>query len=308
MTSADGTATTGAGTTNTAQATVAYVPGAVVYDWYAGASNAAYYFIGSTSTNVSPVITALPGADATNPTALPALTAARAGGGNNIRTGGAAFIDTSANAKEFNGLLATMVGDLSSSGSGLPVQRGTGTSSGAYFASLDGATLTGSGGTIVQIDAALDAIFSAKKVSPTRMLMSSRQHADASNKMIATGAITTFMQGEDMAFRQNATGGIYMTKYINKSANGYPIEMETMPNLPPGIIELVTEVLPFPNNQVASVFEMETQQEYQQLEYAMSRGTGTTGGPRYDVEVRCIEAFKNYFPAGCGSIQGIAPG
>jgi len=303
--SADGTATTGAGTTNTATASIASVPGAVAYDWYAGASNTAYYYVGTTTVPVSPTITALPGADAAA-TTLPQCAPARAGGGNNLRTGGAAFVDTSADSNAFNGLYASMAGDLATSG--LTVQRGTGTSSGSVFKDLAGATLTGSNGTVTEIDAVLISLYNASRISPTRMLLNSQQHADISNKMVATGTFNTFLQGADMAFRQAATGGVYLTKYINKAANGFPIEMETMPNLPPGTILLVSEVLPFPSNQVSAVFEVETQQEYQAIEYAMSRGSGATGGPRYDLEVRAIEVFKNYFPAGCAAIQGVAAG
>lgn len=300
--SADGTATTGAGTTNTASATVAAVAGAVAYDWYAGASTTAYFYVGTTTTNVSPTLTSMPAADAAA-TTLANCAAARAGAGGNIA---ATFTDSSADANAFNGLLASCAGDIGTNG--VPVQRGTGTSSGAIFKSLDGATLTGSNGTIAEIDAQLLAIYNASRISPTRMLMSAQTHFDVSNKMVATGALNTFLQGEDMRFRQAATGGIFMTKYVNKAFNGFPIEMETMPNLPQGLIVMVTEVLPYPNNEVSSVFEVETQQEYQQLEYAMSRGTGSTGGPRYDVEVRAIEAFKNYFPAGCVVISNIQNG
>lgn len=309
VTSADGTATTPTDglSTHTAQATVAYVPGAVAYDWYCAANTTAYWFVGTTTTNVSPVITALPSADATNPTVgIPRLTAARAGGGNNIRTGGAAFVDTSADSNAFNGLLASCVADISNAGA--QVQRGTANSSGAYFASLDGAKFTGVQGTVQEIDNALLSIYNNFQISPTRMYLNAQQHYDASSAMVKSGTFNTFLQGADMDFRQGATGGIFLTKYINKAANGFPIEMETEPNLPPGVIVLISEVIPYPQSEVNAVFEVETQQEYTQLEYAMNRGTGTTGGPRYDVEVRAIETFKNYFPAGCGVIHNIAPG
>lgn len=311
--SADGTATTptDALSTHTAQATVAAVAGAVAYDWYCGASNTAYYFVGTTTAPVSPVVTALPSADATNPTSaassgLFGLTAARAGGGNNIRTGGAAFVDTSADPNAFNGLLATMTGDIASTG--LAVTRGTATGSGATFSDLGGLKITGAQGTVAEIDTVLLSLYNTSGISPTRMLMSAQQHMDVSAAMIKSGAFTTFLQGADMAFRQAGTGGQFLTKYVNKAANGFPIEMETMPNLPPGIIILVTEVLPFPDNQVAQVFAFETQQEYTQIEYAMSRQSGTSGGPRYDFEVRAIEVFRNQFPAGCAALTGIGNG
>lgn len=302
--SPDGTATTGAGTTNTASATVASVPGAVAYDWYAGASATTYYFIGTTTTNVSPTLTAMPVADAANPTAgIPRLVAARSGANANI---GTTFVDTSADANAFNGLIASCTADVSASGG--QVTHGSATSSGAYFASLDGATLTGLNGTITQIDNALLSIYNNFQISPTRMYMNAQQHYDVSNKMVASGTFNTFLQGEDMSFRQGATGGIFLTKYINKAANGFPIEMETEPNLPAGVILLISEVIPYPQSEVNAVFEVETQQEYTQLEYAMNRNTGVGGGPRYDVEVRAIETFKNYYPAGCGVIQNVAAG
>ncbi len=308
VTSADGTATSGGGTTNTASASVTAVAGAVAYDWYAGASNSAYYYVGTTTAPVSPTITALPSADATNPTTgLPGLAIARAGGGLNIRTGGAAFIDTSADANAFNGLLGSLAGDIDGS-TGLNIKRGTGNSSGATFSDLAGAKITGSQGTVSEIDSVLLTMYNASGISPTRLLMSAQQHLDVSAAMLKTGTFNTFLQGEDMAFRQGASGGIFLTKYINKAANGFPIEMETMPNLPPGIIIAITEVLPFPNNEVSAVLSVETQQEYTQLEYAMSRGTGASGGPRYDLEVRAIETLKNQFPAGGAVISGIGNG
>lgn len=304
VTSVNGTATTGGGTTNTATASVAAVAGAVAYDWYYGASNTAYFFVGTTTTNVGPTITALPGADAANPTAaLPQVAPARTGAGANVRT---AFVDSSADVNAFNGLLASMAGDVNAAGA--YVTRATGTSSGAAFTSLDNAVLTGSGGTISQIDAVLITLFNNFRISPTRMLMNAQQHLDASNKMVSTGAYNTFLQGIDLDNRQVMAGGIFMTKYINKAANGMPIIMETQPNLPPGTIILITEVLPYPNNEVNSVFEVETQMEYTQIEYAMSRAAGALGGPRYDLEVRAIEVFKNYFPAGCAAISNIAAG
>lgn len=304
VSSADGTATTGTSTTNTASATCTSSPGAVAYDWYAGATNAAYFFVGTTTVNVSPTITALPAADATNPTStLPQLAAARAGAGANVRTG---FTDSTADANAFNGLLATMTLDINASGA--YVQRGSGTGSGAYFTSLDGAVLTGANGTVTQIDAALIQLWNNKNISPTRMMMNAQQHLDVSNKMASTGTVNTFLQGVDLEERQALAGGIFMTKYINKAANGFVIIMETQPNIPPGVILMITEVLPYPDNEVNSVFEVETQMEYTQIEYAMSRGSGASGGPRYDVEVRAIEVFKNYFPAGCACIQNIAAG
>ncbi len=301
-------ATTG-GTIANATAVHFVVAVRTVEGYYFAMSNAAGTAAGTAAGGgtVTSVDGALPGADATNPTTgLPGLAAARAGGGLNIRTGGAAFVDTSADANAFPGLLGTMCGDIATSG--LAVTRGSGTNSGAVFSDLAGAKITGSQGTVSEIDSVLLTMFNTSGISPTRMLMSAQQHLDVSSAMVKTGTYNTFLQGADMEYRQAATGGIFLTKYINKAANGFPVEMETMPNLPPGIIILVTEVLPFPDNQVSQVFAVETQQEYTQIEYAMSRATGTSGGPRYDIEVRAIECLRAQFPAGCAAVTGIGNG
>jgi hypothetical protein len=308
-------ATTGVltGATNQVTATAVYVPGATIYDWYVGTAGGTLYYYGSTTINIMvisnvPVAAAtttgityggasLPGyyTNATPPVWTASTTAAiaTAAGDNSI--------DTNA----FNGIIASLVGDYVN---GQFVQHGTGLNCGSYIASLNGALLTGNNGTINEIDAALMYLWNNARVSPTKILMNATDRVNASNKMIATGGAYLMFQPDNVAQRQGVVGGQVVSQYINKAMNGVAIPIEVHPYLPQGTILGLTESLPYPNNKVSNVLEIETQLEYQQIEYAVNRQSGTTGGPRYDFEVRAQETFKNYFPGSMFMIQNVKNG
>jgi hypothetical protein len=277
-------------------ATVTAVPGAVVYDWYVGSHGGTLYYYTSTTVNTV-TIKSVPTQAASVPSTLAQLGTPPA---NPTAT------DSSADANSYNGLIATLVGDYTS---GAFVQNGTGTSSGAYFKSLDGATLTGSTGTISEIDTALASLWSNAKVTPTKILVNSTDHVNMSNKIISSGGAYTLFRPSDIGERQTVVGGQLVETYLNKAVNGAAIPIETMPWLPQGTIILTTERLPYPNNKVANVMEIETLLEYQQIEYAVARTAGQAGGgPRYDFEVRAQQVFKNYFPASMAIIQNVGNG
>lgn len=311
VTSADATVTTStvAAATHSVSATVASVRGAVAYDWYVGASNTAYYYYGTSVVNAV-TITSLPTADATNPTLLGSgsvsgAAAARAGAGTNVRS---TFTDSSADSNAFNGLLATITQDYN--GSSGQVTAGSGTASGAYIKSLDGATLTGSNGGVTEIDDMLQSLWDSSRISPTALFCNAQQHRDVTRKVISTFGASTLFDPNNIEERRGAVGGVYMKTYLNPAVNGQPIELVTMPHIPQGTIVAVSEVLPYPSTNVESVFEVETQQEYQQIEYPAARGAdgAAMSGPRYDLEVRAIETLKNQFPAGCAVLQNVGKG
>jgi len=282
--SAAGTVTTAAGTaTNSVALTVAYVAGATNYDWYSGAHGGTLYYSGSSSVNAF-TLTAI----ATNAGGNPAAPAT----------------DSSADANAPNGLIASIIGDYTPNGQ---VQRGSGTNSGAYVTSLDNATLTGSDGQIVEIDDALVSLYTSKQIAPTRMILNVQQSTDISKKIISTGGATMLVNPNDGRQRARIIGGNRVTHYLSP-ATGTEIELVVDPYMPSGHIALVSDVLPYPDSNVSRVFEVETQQDYRMVEYAMSRGTGTTGGPRFDFEDRVIEVFKNQFPGGCALIHNIKAG
>jgi hypothetical protein len=293
------------GSTNQVNATVPAVVGAVAYDWYVGTSATALYYWATTQTNVMPTLKTVLGADSTANTLPPGAVAARTGAGTNVV---ATFTDSSADSNAYNGLLASLAGDFGTNGS--QVTHGAGTNSGAYFKSLDGAVLTESQGSVNEIDAALLSLWNTARISPTRMLMSAQQHQDVSNHIVHSGGAITMYDPNNLAQRQNGVSGGFVNTYVNKAANGTPIDMVTEPHIPNGTVVIVSDSLPYPDNQVTNVLEIETQQEYQQLEYPPARnaGAGNLGGPRYDLEVRAIEVFKNYFPGGMAVLSNIANG
>ena len=277
-------------------ATVTAVPGAVVYDWYVGNHGGTLYYYTSTTVNAA-TITSVPTSAASVPTSLANL-------GTPPTTPTA--VDSSADSNSYNGLIATLIGDYSN---GTFVANGAGTSSGAYVKSLDGATLTGSTGTISEIDTALASLWSKSKVSPTKILVNSVDHVNMSNKIISSGGAYTLFRPNDIGERQQVVGGQLVDTYLNKAVNGQAIPIETMPWLPQGTVILATERLPYPNNKVSNVMEIETLLEYQQIEYAVARSAGSAGGgPRYDFEVRAQQVFKNYFPAAMAIISNVGNG
>lgn len=274
--------------------------GVVAYDWYVSSDGTNYFYYTTTTVNTL-TITAIPTQDNPAPK-LPELAAAQ--------PYSQAQTDTSADPNAFNGLLATLSGAYLN---GTFVSPGTGGSqaSGALFQSLDGNRLHASAGRITEIDNAIRQIWDNVQLSPTRILVSGEQMLDLTAGIVKSGqggGGTYKFVGNDPADTRALHAGYAVIDYTNPIFPSQPIAIETMPHLMPGTIIILTEVLPYPNNQVANVLEVETQQEYQQIEYAMSRQSGTNGGPRYDFEVRAIEAFKNYFPASMAVIQNIASG
>lgn len=310
--SADATVTTtGSDPTNSVTASVAVVDGfgnfnpalagVVAYDWYVSGDGTNYFYYATTTVNTL-TITAIPTQD--NPTSkLPELAAAL--------PYAQAQTDSSADQNAFNGLLATLSGAYLN---GTFVSPGTAQSqaSGALFQSLDGSKLHASAGRIVEIDNAIRQIWDNVQLSPTRILVSGEQMLDLTAGIVKSGqgggGTYKFVDAGNPAEARSLHAGYAVIDYTNPIFPSQPIAIETMPHLMPGTIIILTEVLPYPNNQVANVLEVETQQEYQQLEYAMSRQPGANGGPRYDTEVRAIETFKNYFPASMAVIQNVASG
>jgi hypothetical protein len=277
--------------------------GVVAYDWYVSADGTNYFYYTTTAVNTVE-ITAIPTEDNPEPD-LPELFAHQAW--NEAQS------DTSADTKAFNGLLATLSGAYLE-GAGAFVSPGTTNSvpSGTVFASNEGNQLHASGGTIQEIDDVIIKLWDKVQLSPTRILVSGQQIKDIVHGIVKSGegggGTYKFVQASNPAEARALHAGYAVVDYTNPIFPDQPIHIQTMPHLMPGTIIVITETLPYPNNQTANVLEVETQQEYQQIEYAMSRREGNNGGPRYDFEVRAIETFKNYFPSSMAVIQNVGSG
>jgi hypothetical protein len=287
--SAQGAATTGAGTTNSAVATVAAVRGAVAYDWFV----AGFYYTTTTVNTVT--ITSIP----TQNQAVPKLP-------DLFGTAPAAVpnTDSSAGQNQFNGLLATLAGDYASGGATGLVTPGGGTPSGAYFASLDGKPFTVAGSSVDELDALNQSIYDTVRLSPDAYMMSSAEGTKLSKVILDSGASETFFQ-PNMAGRSEAVLGAFVGWYVNKAAGGTPVKVEVHPHLPPGTIIARTDRVPFPNSQITNVCEIRCLRDVRDYEYAANRQAGAGGGPRQDGETYANETLINRAPVAMGVLQNI---
>lgn len=287
-----GTVTVSAGTTNKVTAAVTAVQGAVAYDWFAATGAGTYYYVGTTTTNTT-VLTAMPSANETS-SSLPLLS-------STLPTA-VPTTNTSNSTNNYNGVLASTLGDYSSGGS--IVAPGAGTASGATWNSLDGAALTMSGGGIVELDALLLDIWNAVQLSPDALMMSATEAQTVSNLVLNSSSATTFLQpiaGE----RTNLAAGGYVGAYVNRAGGGTPIPIEVHPHLAPGTIIARTDTVPFPGANIGNVFSVRTLRDYTQFDYAANRASGSGGGPRFDSEVRLMSTVVNKAPVTCGVLSNI---
>lgn len=305
ITQASAQATTGAltGTTNKVTATVASLPGAVVYDWYVGLAGGTLYYYASTTTT-SCTITSVPSSAAAaniQGQATPARFIAPS-----ANPPGA---DTSGDSNAINGFISTLIGSFNPGSGGVLEQNGVGNPTGATLIDNRGGTMTGNNGTINEIDNLLYTVYNNSRVSPDLILMSTLDHYNASNKIINSGGAYTLFRPDQLSERQKTIGGAYVETYLNKYVDGQPIPMMSHPWLPQGTVLAITERVPYPNSEISNTLEVEVIEDYNQFEYGVSRtANSATGGPRYDYDVRVNEAFKNYAPVAMGIMYNVANG
>lgn len=280
--------TPGSGTTNSVTASVTAVKGAVAYDWYV----AGFYYTTTTTNTVT--ITSIPTANQALP-ALPDL--------STVAPAAVPTADSSYSANYFNGLLASVVGDFGTAGLVTP---GTGTSSGSYWASLDGAALAISGAAIAQVDAMNLAIWNKSKLSPTRYLLNATHSQEIANQILGSSAATTFLQPNDIEGRQNVVAGAALGYYLNKAVGGAAIKVEVHPNVPPGTLIAVTDKIPYPGANIDAPLSFRVQRDYSQFQYGANMVANTLGGgPRNDFDVTVRETFALRAPLTCGVLSNV---
>ena len=297
--SADATITTGTSGsgTNTVTAFVPAVKGAAAYDWFVGPTSGGRFYYTTTTTNTV-TITFLPTSNQPVPTTLAFLsTTAPVGPGPTA--------DTSYNAIWMNGIYAQIVGDY---GANAIVTPGTGTNSGAYFKSNDGAAFTVVSAGIQQLDDLNLALWNNALLSPTRYLMAAQQAADITTILTASGLAYTVLPPTDGQARANLAAGQYVKWYLNKAVGGSPIAIEVLPHMPPGMIVAISDTIPYPGANIDHPFSVRTLDDYYAFEYAPNYAPGVQGGgPRNDVAVRCLETAVVRAPVTCGVVCNIAP-
>lgn len=295
--SSDASVTTGTVGSN-ANSVTAFVPavkGAVAYDWFVGTSSGAKKYYTTTTTNTV-VITFMPTADQALPS-LPFLS-------TTAPTGPGPTADSSYNSIWMNGLLAQILGDY---GGGGIVTPGSGTSSGAYWKSNDGAAFTVVSAGIQQLDDLNEALWNNALISPTRYLMSSQVAADITTILTASGLAYTVLPPTDGQARANLAAGQYVKWYLNKAVGGAPIAIEVLPHMAPGMVVAVSDQIPYPGANIDAPFQVRTLDDYYAFEYAPNYNPGVSGGgPRNDIAVRVLETPVVRAPVTCGVVGNIA--
>ncbi len=291
--------TTGSGSTNSVTASVTAVKGAFAYDWFVGstATDMVYY---TTTTVNSVTITSIPTVAQPLPS-LPLL--------SNVSPSTPPTVDSSYATNWMNGLAASILGDFGTGALPFLTTPGTGTSQGAYWASNNGSAFHVSGTAVLELDELNQAIYNKWQISPTRYLMGSQSVNDLSNAFLDTPQAVAFLSPSANDGRNAITMGGTVTRYLNKTTGGTPIQIELHPHIPPGTVIAVTDTIPFPGANIDTPLSVETQLDYARFDYGANRVTNTAnGGPRFDFEVRAIETFRNKAAATMGIIQNIGAG
>lgn len=294
-------------------ATVSQVKSAAGYEWFFSSDGTTYYYY--TTTYVPTVtFTSAPTATQTVPTNLAGLYNAGLAGPSTVPSA-----DTSYQTYWQQGLVASILGDWNAQPGGpVPnvgtnppalVTPGTGTTQGAYYASLNGATLTVEGAAFAEVDTMNKAIYDKYQVTPSRMLMGSQVITDFANAFLDNPQAVTWLSPDARDGKLSAVMGGHVATYANKTVNGKPIPLWLMPYLPPGKIVAVIDSLPFPGSNVTSALQARCLYDFFRFDYGANRNAGSAdGGPRYDFEIRSEQAFVNKASGVCGVIEAIGAG
>lgn len=296
----------GSGSTNSITATTAAIRGAVCYDWFYSGDGSTWYYYTTTTVNTVTITAPITSNNAL-PTTLPDLQRTWWKGSNSsaIPTYNGAADNGSANAKDYDGFLASISGDYNASGQW--VQPGTGTTNPAVFNSLDGASLTLSGGSVAEVENKLFLpLWNQVKCSPTALMMNAAQAQQIANLVLGSNSATTFLN-TDSSGRISVTAGGRVGEIVNAPAGGVTVPIEVHVSLPPGTIIARSDRVPFPQANISSVLEYRTLRDTAQFDYGISRVAGVAGGgPRREYEIRSIGALCNRAPVAAGTLSNIS--
>lgn len=293
--SANLTTSTVAAATHSVQATIPAVKGAVAYDWFYSANGSTWYYY-TTTTVATVTITSTIVANNALPTTLPDLSSV-------VPTINTAADNGSAQANEFDGLLASLTGDYNAAGQW--VTSASGTTNGATFVDGGGAALSLTGGSVTQIESLFASLWNKVKCSPTALMMNAAQAQTIANLVLGSSSATTFLT-TDESNRVNVTAGGKVGQIVNTPAGGVTVPIEVHTALPPGTIVARTDRVPFPQANISSTLEVRTLRDMSQFDYATNRVASTAGGgPRKEFEIRSVEAFVNRAPVAMGVLSNI---
>lgn len=290
------------GSTNSINASVGAVKGAVAYDWFQSANGSTWYYYGTTTiASITMTKTIAANQPVGNAVTLPDLSTSVPTVNLAADNGSAPLVNGAPS--EFDGLIATLTGDYN--GVGQFVAAGTGTANGSTLIDGGGAALTLNGGSVTQITQLLATLWNSVKCSPTALMMNATVAQAIANLILSQPSAVTYLNTDDSG-RVNATAGGRVGAVINVAAGGIVVPIETHVSMPPGLIIARTDRVPFPQANISNTLEVRTLRDYSQFDYATNRVAGSLGGgPRKEFEIRSVEAFINRAPVSMGMIYNI---
>ncbi|HVL65732.1 MAG TPA: hypothetical protein VM364_00590 [Vicinamibacterales bacterium] len=243
-------------------ASVPYVEGASRYEWYVGVGADANCRLEAVTRINSVAISALKGTGVD----VAAVKAADTGNGGDVLA--------------FDGLFAQLDGQFNINKTLPTGVLGTGTQ-----LSLD------------DVDGVLQNMWDEYRTDPDLISVNSEESIKITQLVLAAnGGPTLYVTRNDD--QSSVTGGYRVTHYINK-ATGKAIPIEVHPYQQQGTIGIFTFEMPFSASDIDNPIEIETLQEWMQIDYPPTR-------PAWDFEVLVDEAVKIYFPGANAVIRNIA--
>lgn len=247
-------------------ATVAAVKGAYAYAWFVGAA-ASEKLEAVTTINSVGFSVALAGTGQL----ASALTA----------------VDSSTCALEFDGLLTIA----------------SKTALNSYYQALatgtpgTGTTLTGAGGRIVEIDAALGAFYANYRLQPTHIYVNFKQFQKITNVILGQTNPAVYFTS-DVALDAAFSAGRNVGKYVSP-IDGSVMMIVVHPNLPPGTIFFYTAAVPAYVDGISDICRVRTRQEYYQIEWPLRTR-------KYEYGVYADEVLQHFFPPSMGILTNVA--
>jgi hypothetical protein len=293
--SAEGTVTTGSGSTNQITASCAAVPNAYAYLWVMGtATGGPYVQVAVTNTN--------------------AVVLTNTGSGNANLPAAVLTADYSGNSLFFDGiwtqslkLLSAYVNPASISVSN-PYFTGTATminQTSPYFVgmytSLNGANLTSNtGGGVNELDAWFQTMYDLYKFSPSELYLHASLLRALNTIVINNGGapLVRYMSDlGDSSARQGFTANQVLGRYMNP-ITGDLVNILPHPYLTPGRILSYTEKLPYPLNETGNLCAVQARKDYYAEEWPLRTR-------RYEYGVYSEQMAKCYFPPGFSCLDNI---
>lgn len=166
-----------------------------------------------------------------------------------------------------------------------------------------GTGLTASGkGTITEIDEMVQSLYDNYRLTPTVGYASSQEIQNIATKLLTRSTANSQITG--VSYFSELEGGEYVlnvgiSKIRYQSLLGQPFDIEVHPYMPKGTMKFMTDVLPYPINNVPNVVEMKLRRDYYQVAWPMREET-------YEFGVYFDGVLAHYFPPSMAIISNIA--